>query len=304
MGILSRFFGRSNPTTTIEGLHAYVTPRALSTIRQHEAANVRPGERYCIALHHAGDETRLAVYILPYPKLEQTLVRLACEQVPVFIDRSLQGLFATVVIDWAPNTEEDPFMEGFDWATITRPPGSASNPGGLRLSLERLQEMDPALFSGPADNAALGEVGKLANRLWLGDACGAIVVAVAPQLVVAAYSGDLDCVALVSAPEGVVLRPAWRVGTRLVTVNSYTRENAVAPDLVAGPAATGVWTNFTPTIGHWLSDDHARLERLVSGSIAEAEWGRVTQLAQEAMARSPRRIRSGHWMQAGSRGGK
>jgi hypothetical protein len=111
-------------------------------------------------------------------------------------------------------------------------------------------------------------------------------------LLVAAYTDELDCVALLSFPRWLVEEHDLKTGDRLLTVNSYSRGQCIAPDLIAGPRQLGRWVIFYPVIAEFFSDDVQRiLER--KAEIAEEEWTRCEQMGSETLRRSPSRWRNG-----------
>ena len=137
----------------------------------------------------------------------------------------------------------------------------ASHPGGLELSLRKLEELDPALFASlPLKCGPTCEVyhptesirERLAEHLQLG-CCGAAVVVSTSPPVVAVYGGDLDASVLLRFPSSFVERYGLSVGKRLVAVNSFqdvrTDDGKVlyAVDLIPGPARTN-WSGFHPCI--------------------------------------------------------
>lgn len=161
----------------------------------------------------------------------------------------------------------------------------ATDPGEVELSLPKLRALDPELFAdrtftcGPTcdvDHPSVEMRERLAEHLMHGDSRAALVVSVAP-LVVAAYSSDLDAVALLRFPTSLVSEYGLTVGSRLLTVNLYadvrgarTGEPFYAVDLVPGPDRTG-WSNFAPLIADFLSEDRGRIEAR-KRAISEDEW--------------------------------
>jgi hypothetical protein len=164
----------------------------------------------------------------------------------------------------------------------------ASDPGRCKLSEERLRRLQPELFAGEpgavGDESGLQEYREsLAEHLRDGDSRAAVVVSTAP-LVVAAYTDELDCVALLRFPEYLVAELGLRVGSRLLTVNRYQRPGGNRPgDLVPGRADTRRYINFTPLIADFLVDDVTSLKRRKE-SIGESEWERTVKLSRELEA--------------------
>jgi hypothetical protein len=161
----------------------------------------------------------------------------------------------------------------------------ASDPGNLPLSREMLLALNPTL-AGDRD-----AIERIAAHLRKGDRCAAIVVATRP-LVVAAYSSEIDAVALLRFPPALVQRHALRRGTRLVTLNMYDERPGIASDLLHGQHSFRRYSNFTPIIAQFVSDDAPRIESLLRG-IAQQEWDRASRLIEEAVKRAGGRFRDG-----------
>src|ERR1700676_4012252 len=135
---------------------------------------------------------------------------------------------------------------------------AASDPIHIGLSDAKLRRLQPELFNWmrffvrfPLRPKPLGarQVRELiAEHLDSGDTEAAVVIKVDP-LLVAAHSTELDCVGLLRFDDWLTQEFNLRVGTRLLTVNSYGRGARVPPDLEIGPDALGRWTNFHPMIG-------------------------------------------------------
>lgn len=195
---------------------------------------------------------------------------------------------------------------------------SASHPGSVQLSEVRLRRLSPELFSVPKwmfwrKNQRANHEGwrsYFAQHLAGGDSRAAIVVQMEPILIVAAYTDELDCIALLKfsdLPKGNEKRyPPFlaselirlhnlQIGTRLLTVNTYSPlKEGVAPDLKLGDKAHNRWGNFCPLIAEFLSDQNgfgpieARKAR-----IAESEWQRTLGMARAAMAEARPPLRDG-----------
>jgi hypothetical protein len=166
----------------------------------------------------------------------------------------------------------------------------ATSPGGLSLSEAKLRSLQPELLEGgtfkcsplcPIDHAASEMRERIAEHLRIGDVQPAVVVSVDP-LVVSARSVDLDAVALLRFPDTFARLFNLHVGARLVSVNTYTdvisrdgRTPLFAADLVPGPRRSG-WSNFSPLIGEFLSDDDEVL-RTRRYAIPEQDWTRLAE---------------------------
>ena len=175
-------------------------------------------------------------------------------------------------------------------------PTAASDPGRMCLSLDRLARVQP-IETGPL--AAIARLlGKrryyekdVADHLDRGDSRAAVVVSTNP-LRVAAYTDELDCVALLAFEDWLIDAYELAVGTRLLTCNTYFDGAGTAPDLERGPNAYPNWANFQPMIANFLTDDAERVaERMAE--IDEEEWARCLAMGEMALERLGTRARSG-----------
>jgi hypothetical protein len=167
----------------------------------------------------------------------------------------------------------------------------ASNPGNLNLSHARLREIQPNLFASD-DDQRKASVQVLADQLQSGDSRAAVVVN-AEDGIVAAYTDEMDCVALLRFDPSIARAQGWQVGTRLLTVNGYTgNEQDRATDLVLGPKHLGNFGNFRPLIADLLTDDLAQLEYRKS-QISADEWSRALEMGKQALAAKTVKPRDG-----------
>jgi hypothetical protein len=170
---------------------------------------------------------------------------------------------------------------------------AASDPGGVTLSDQKLRLLHPELFGLRSifhKNARhYREV--IAEHMLLGDSRAAVVMSAYP-LLVAAYSDDLDCAAVLLFHSRLTDLYRLDVGARLLTVNTYERGDAVAPDLWRGPAAASPWTNFMPVIADFVSDDSGRIEYR-KRQISAREWRRAWECGEEYRRRNPLSARDG-----------
>ena len=184
----------------------------------------------------------------------------------------------------------------------------ASDPGEIRLSHEKLRTFHPELYKPRGLFRLLKRLSPL-QKYWLlrleehliyGDSRAAIVASVAP-LIVAAYTDELDCIALLRFPEPLVQQYQLKPGTRLLTVNTYTAGTKPVADLENGPASYHRYRNFQPVIADFLSDDAARIATR-KAEIPEAEWERTYKLAQALSARKKLFVRDGRPKNSGNVG--
>lgn len=182
----------------------------------------------------------------------------------------------------------------------------ASNPGGVRLSHDQVRLFHPDLYRRNPLFALLGRPSPLQSfwqtrfeeHLMHGDSRAALVVATRP-LLVAAYTDELDCVAVLAYPERLVSELSLEVGKRLLTVNLYQPGQQPVADLERGPGAYDRNCNFSPLIAEFVSSDVERIEARKS-EIDEAEWERTRQLAEAYLAKTNGKVRDGNPMNCGS----
>lgn len=169
---------------------------------------------------------------------------------------------------------------------------AASHPGGFRLSLAKLKILQPELFGPFAWFGWYLDDGKLRNRrtFWLtrieehllnGDSRAAVVVATYP-LLVAAYTDEIDCVALLRFHDRFVSEYNLERGSRLITVNTYDYGDGSSYeiDLNPGPKASErYYQNFMPLIADFFTDDLDRLNKR-KAKISEEEWRRAEDMGQ------------------------
>ncbi|MGY8642263.1 MAG: hypothetical protein ACKVJU_14370 [Verrucomicrobiales bacterium] len=76
-------------------------------------------------------------------------------------------------------------------------------------------------------------------------------------MLIAAYTDDLDCVAMLRFQDSLNLVDHFglRKGSQLLTVNYYSRSSEVDQDLFPGPLDSGSWTGFEPIIADFLTTD-------------------------------------------------
>jgi hypothetical protein len=172
----------------------------------------------------------------------------------------------------------------------------ASDPGRIRLSRARLARLEPPAAGLPPELARRFSSraqfeDMLDEHMQVGDSRAACVVSVEP-LLVAAYTDELDCVAVLHFPCWLAAEHGLKVGDRLLTVNTYFSGNRVAPDLRRGPRQMRRYWNFYPVVADFFSDDTRRIEQRKE-EIDEEEWQRCAEMGAEYLANFPGRWRSG-----------
>lgn len=175
----------------------------------------------------------------------------------------------------------------------------ASNPGGIRLSHEKMRRFHPELYEPRGLFRVLNRLSPLQQswrtyheeHLLHGDSRAAVVVSVSP-LLVSAYTDELDCVAVLKFDHRLVEEHGLQSGTRLLTVNLYSFGQTPVADLESGPASYRRYSNFTPYIAEFLSEDTARIAHRKT-QISTAEWARAEQLGRAHIAKHGLRVRDG-----------
>lgn len=171
----------------------------------------------------------------------------------------------------------------------------ASDPGRVRLSHAKLKLLRPDLFGFRAWlrrlTSGFSQLTYIEEQLQHGDSRAAVVVDADP-LLVAAYTDELDCIAMLRFPAEVRAAYGLAVGSRLLTVNTYGRESAYGKDLIPGPNRFDRWACFHPIIAEFVSDDLSRIEAR-KAQIPEAEWERAAGLGAEYLRAKPGVARDG-----------
>ena len=181
----------------------------------------------------------------------------------------------------------------------------ASDPGQIRLSPSKMRILRPDLYgirgTWRAVQEKMGkkfedEIGYITRLLLKGDSRAAVVVSLHP-LLVAAYTDEMDCIAMLRFPASFIPAYSLEVGSRLLTVNFYG-DRPLTRDLIAGPRNTGNWGWFHPAIADFLSDDLDRIQRRKS-QINEKEWERCSAMGNEYLRLKPKMARDGRPGHAG-----
>ena len=173
----------------------------------------------------------------------------------------------------------------------------ASHPARMPLSHAKLRKLHPELYTPLAKWIYRGRTAewlhRIGSHLFYGDSRAAVVVSTAP-LIVAAYTDELDCVALLRFEDSLAKEYALEIGSRLVTANLYydLEETGYESDLIPGPATTGRYGNFVPLIADFLTDNLDRLAKR-KAEISEDEWLRTETLGQTYLMENFARPRDG-----------
>jgi len=111
----------------------------------------------------------------------------------------------------------------------------ATTPGGVSVSTKKLKMMRPDLYGLKALVSILAWYEKkyIKENLKYGDSQPAIVMSKKP-LVVAAYSEDIDCVALLKFPDEYAEMYNLDIKSRLISINTYWQEETFQNDILPG----------------------------------------------------------------------
>src|SRR5262245_16499020 len=172
---------------------------------------------------------------------------------------------------------------------------TASDPGRVRVSPAKLRLLRPDLYGVRGFlrrfQSGFPERTYIEEQLEHGDSRAAVVVCTSP-LLVAAYTDELDCIAMLRFPDTFREKYDLSVGSRLLTVNTYGRGQVYDEDLILGPNQSERWTGFHPIIADFISDDNERIDAR-KAAISEAEWNRTRDLGSSYLASRPGIARDG-----------
>lgn len=163
-----------------------------------------------------------------------------------------------------------------------------SDPGRLTLSPDKVKFFHPGLYGAWGEIKAVLSIifdngydfrrRLFAEALDGGDSRAALVISVDP-LRVAAYSDEMDAVAMLRFPQELVEQYGLKRGSKLLTCNLYEgRGRGPVKDLIEGPACTKRFGNMMPYVADFLSDDTKAIERRKK-AISEEEWQRCRECA-------------------------
>jgi hypothetical protein len=112
-----------------------------------------------------------------------------------------------------------------------------------------------------------------AGAIQKGDTRAAGVISLSP-LRIAAYNDDLDCVVMLQFPQEFALIFDLKIGTQLLTVNTFGFEEKVQGDLITGPLNSNVFQVVSPIIADFLVEDTALLADK-KNDIDDEEWAKM-----------------------------
>jgi hypothetical protein len=273
MDFLYRLFGTSRAE------HSITITAAAAAAFKRNAKRERLNRRYLCLVVGRLPNGRFSISLMDDPRLlrsDQNAVATS-NGIVIVVSRGRIPEFADLVID---------FQHGaFCPSGSAFPKTVASDPGGIELSRSALLEMSPHLRD---DDDA---VERIAWHVQKGDSRAARLLSVAPP-VVAAYTDELDAVALLSFPDHLQAATSLKPGAKLLTVNLYEFGNDTASDLVRGEKDLHRYRNFIPIIADFLAEDSNRVASRKAG-IEAGEWERTLLLGREALIRARGRFRNG-----------
>ena len=123
---------------------------------------------------------------------------------------------------------------------------------------------------------------KLDNYLKNGDSQAAVVLQTYNTLIVAAYSSELDSVALLQFPVSIAKQYDLAVGDRLLTINSYHQSKKKAIDLQQGADSTTRYNNVYPLIADFLSEDDDAIESR-KRQVKDSDWEKALKMGHKKM---------------------
>ena len=274
----------------------FFTPRAL---RDHEALTKKRGRQLCTLITRMKDGEPDSL-VTPYGNLQpEFLARISCPEVACYIERKYLEQHAGYLIDHVPLPNDPPGTRTPNFAitlALPWPPGAtASDPGLLRISMAKLGRMHPELMIDAAAMDAMGPILGAVYHMLLADANPALCVAIEPDLIVSAFSADIDCVVLLRFPSEIarqlVIEQNLKPGRRLISLNSYRDDEHMAADLKPGPKYSA-WKNYNPYIAEFLADDTERLTKL-HADMPDWAWQRCKELTVAAVKTKPVKCRDG-----------
>ncbi len=172
-------------------------------------------------------------------------------------------------------------------------------PGQLTLSDQKLRMMRPDLYGiGGYWQRFISKLGIgfcqrmfVMNQLMTGDCRAAMVISLNP-LLVAAFTDEIDCIAMLEFPDLIIPTYQLQIGTRLLTVNFYTDAFQMQSDLIPGQDNKKRWQMFFPLVADFVSGDYEKI-RQHKARINEEEWQKTYYLGLEYRQHKPGLVRFG-----------
>lgn len=170
------------------------------------------------------------------------------------------------------------------------PNSRASDAVGVSVDDAKMKLLCPELY-GFWSFVFGSKLAQLKEHVKLGDSRAALVVSINP-LLIAAYTDELDCVAMLNFPQEFVAQYQLQVGTPLLTINTYFYKGKLASDLTLGPQQLGRYPNVHPVIAEFVSNDFPQIAARKQG-IARAEWERCYAMGMQYLQQRPGVFRNG-----------
>ncbi|HHH76633.1 MAG TPA: hypothetical protein ENL03_06385 [Phycisphaerae bacterium] len=175
----------------------------------------------------------------------------------------------------------------------------ATDPGLITLSHKKLRVLRPDLYGIRGFwyslmgllNSLLSPRLRIKEGLLYGDSRAAVVISTSP-LLIAAYTDELDCIAMLRFPDNFADQYNLLEASRLLTVNSYKSSQTYDQDLILGPDLIERWSGFNPLIAEFLTEDYDQVEAR-KNHISDEEWQRAFIMGKEYMNRYPGVARDG-----------
>ncbi len=181
----------------------------------------------------------------------------------------------------------------------------ASDPLGLTVDHAKLRRLRPDLYGVNSLMNTFLEItrGKfpvlpyIIEHVQKGDSRAAVVVSIKP-LLIAAYTDELDCVALLRFHDRFQRDYELTVGSRLLTLNTYNQHpDGYDADLIPGENYRPPWTGFHPIIAEFVASETQTIEERKQRILPE-EWARTEDLGHAYVRENPGVARDGRPMNA------
>ena len=166
--------------------------------------------------------------------------------------------------------------------------------GGVSLSKAKWRDMGKIYGLSLKNRIRLKKFAKIeAECLNFGSVEPAVVMCTSP-LLISVYSEDMDAVLILQFAPAYKEKYGLKVGDKLISVNTYGNQRPLAKDIFVGEGYTHTWTDFTPHIADFLSDDTQRIEALKS-TVPDNRWEYVKALGGKYIYNHPTTTRNGFW---------
>lgn len=166
--------------------------------------------------------------------------------------------------------------------------------GGLSVSRAKWKEIGKIYQLSLKSRIKLKKFKRIeAECLSFGSVEPSVVMCTNP-LLIAVYSEDMDAVLVLQFPQAYREKYSLSVGDKLISVNTYGNGRPLAKDIFVGEGYTHTWTDFTPHIADFLSNDNTRI-KFLKDSIPNEHWEYVKSLGGKYIYNHPTSTRNGFW---------